>query len=193
MHPRSAPFIPVLLAAALAAPLCPPEPARATTVVPLAVEDLTQLASDVVLGTVTRVTSERSPDRSQIFTYVTLSDSRRLKGEGGTELTFVLWGGRVGDDILRVDGSPGFSPGEQVVVFLGRLMSRTPLTRDVDGWLLGLANGKWSVARDPATGRLTARSGAPGRERALPLADLTNRITNAIRDAESNLIRGEGR
>jgi hypothetical protein len=193
MHLRSTPFVRALLVLALAAPLHWPASARATTVVPLAVEDLTQLSSDVVLGTVTRVESQHSPDRSQIFTYVTLAATQRLKGGGGGELTFVLWGGRVGDDVLRVNGSPGFRPGEQVVVFLGELPSRAPLARAVDGWLLGLANGKWSVTPDPVTGRPVARSGVPGAERALPLAELTARVVSAIRTTESNVIRGEGR
>ena len=179
-----------LAVAALLVAVSGPGPARATTLVPLAVEDMTQISSDVVLGKVSRVTCEYSADRSQIFTYVTVTADQRLKGEGGARQTFVLWGGRVGDDVLQIEGSPQFAAGEQVLVFLGQLASRTPLTQPTDRWLLGLGNGKWSVTTDVATGQTIARSSVAGAERAMPLARLTASIATAIHDADSHTIRG---
>jgi len=177
-------------AAFAAAALLAARPAAATTLVPLGVEDMTQISSDVVLGKVTRVISQYSADRSQIFTYVTVSADQRLKGDGGASETFVLWGGRVGDDEMYVVDSPRFAVGEQVVVFLGQLASRVPLTQPTDRWLLGLGNGKWSVTTEAATHQLVATSSVSGARRTLPLAQLTTRVAAAIRDADARVIRG---
>ena len=127
--------------------------ARATTLLRLSVEEMTQRADDVTLGTVSSVESRWTDDHQQILTYVTLARPERLKGDDTGDVTFVLLGGRVGDDIMLAVGQPEFAVGEKALVFLTRMASAKRLAVPTDRWLLGLGQGKWSIATDRATGR----------------------------------------
>ena len=171
--------------------------AQATTIARLPVTSMTQLASDVVHGTVSRVESRWTADRSQVLTYVTLSGVERLKGEGPAEVTFIQWGGRIGDEEFAVLGSATFREGEEVVVFLDVMESRAEYGVPSAPWILGLSQGKWDVVTDAATGErlavnAAARTGrvmgavSPDAPDRIPLAELVRRVRAA---APENLMQ----
>jgi hypothetical protein len=160
-------------------------PAGATTIVRLSVEEMTGRATHVVHGVVSSVVSSRAPS-GRVFTYVTLSVQSSPKGDAGDEVTFVQLGGRIGNESSGFVGAPTFTVGEEIVVFLLKMTPRDALDGDVDLWLLGLGQGKWSVARDPAGGTPRASIGlkgvkvitTPGRtyDEVLPLGGLLDRV-----------------
>ena len=162
---------------------------RATTIVRHTVEEMTRIADEVVLGTVAASESHWTDDRQQILTYVTVTSTERLKGTGTGDVTFVQLGGTVGTDFMVALGTPSFAPGEQVLVFLGRMNSDKRLAVPTDRWLLGLGQGKWGVTTNPITGRTSAHVGLegahvierPGRpiETELDLSDLRARVIAA--------------
>ncbi len=160
--------------------------AQATTIVRLSVDEMTRIASDVVLGTCSSVESHWTDDHQQILTYVTVTDTRALKGRTSGSATFVQLGGRVGDDAMYTVGAPTFEVGEEVVVFLTRQSSKRQLAYNTDLWLIGLGQGKWRVERDAATGQAAATVSLgegmvirrPGRtiENSMSLAELTELV-----------------
>lgn len=175
---------------------------RATTVVSKSVEEMTALATDVVIGTCSKVRAHWTGDRKQILTYVTLSITDALKGDTANNLTFVQLGGRVEDMVLIVVGAPTFEEGEEVVVFLTRMKSKKRLAVDTDLWLVGLDKGKWQVTREPNTGVATATSSvgaqhlvtASGKrtERTLPLENLIARVKHAASAIKAGNDSSEG-
>lgn len=75
-----------------------------------------------VLGTVTFVRSAFDQSGASIFTTVTLLISRVLKGAvsfGTSSINIQFRGGTVGQTSSVISGSPSFSAGESVAVFLG--------------------------------------------------------------------------
>jgi len=141
-----------LLAAAVAVitPL-----ASATTMIRLTLEEMTQRATDVVVGTVSRVESRWTEDHEQILTYVTVSNTERLKGDLQGDVTFVQLGGQVDDHLMFVVGAPQFAADQEVAVFLTRMVSAKRLSVNADRWLLGLSQGVWRITTDQ-TGRRIA-------------------------------------
>lgn len=96
--------------------------ARATTVEALSLEELSDRADLVVQGTV-----ERSGTRVvvrkrgvQVVTVSRLRVSRWLKGSGGDSVLVREHGGKWAGGFTRVDGTPHYAPGEEVVAFLER-------------------------------------------------------------------------
>lgn len=158
----------------------------ATTIVRLSLEQMTQISTEVVLGVCSSVESHWTAEHKQILTYVTLSSAQALKGTTRDEVTFAMLGGRVGEDIMQVVGSPRFEVGDRVVVHLTHMVGpRTP-ERNADLWLLGLGQGKWSVVRDSKTGveqaivatdlaRVVEKAGVIP-ERSMPLDELKERV-----------------
>jgi hypothetical protein len=128
----------------------------ATKLVPVSVENMTAIATDVVLGTCLSVDSRWTDDHKQILTYVTLTNVEPLKGNAKGDVTFVQLGGRVGDDLMEAVGAPSFEVGEEVVVFLKRMPNAKSLAYDTDLWLFGLGRGKWKIATDSQTGERIA-------------------------------------
>lgn len=92
--------------------------ARATTFVPMGIDDLTASSAAVVIATVERVAGARDGDGS-LTTRVDLRIEQTLKGVV-TSPTLVLreLGGRVGHVSETVSGVPDYRVGEQGVVFV---------------------------------------------------------------------------
>ena len=123
--------------------------AFATSVVKLTDQQMVRLSSVVAEGRVIEVRSGWSPDRTQIFTTVTIEVTGTLKGarpQNG-RLVVNMLGGRVGDTVMELVGQPTFTTGENVIVFLDAARPQyTPIT--------GLNQGKLTVSPDPVTGSL---------------------------------------
>ncbi len=82
------------------------------------VEELADVASDVVVGQVVSVRTVADPDED-IVTEVVIRADRSLKGSdsGRRTVTLRVPGGSLGDDAVVVPNAPSFAPGERVVVF----------------------------------------------------------------------------
>jgi putative Ig domain-containing protein/matrixin len=92
--------------------------ARATTFVPMSVDDLTRSSTVVVMGTVGGLTGVQARD-GRLFTLVTLNIDEVLKG-ALPAMTIVLKeaGGTVGERGEVIFGAPTFRRAEHVLVFL---------------------------------------------------------------------------
>jgi hypothetical protein len=134
----------LLLLALIAPPVC------ATQVVRLDTPALVRGSSDIVIGSVESTASRWNAARTHIVTDVTLRVDEALKGAPGATVTLTQMGGDVAGLHLEVDGSPVFRRGERSVFFLWR---------DSHGraQVNGLAQGKFDIERDPATGRASVR------------------------------------
>jgi hypothetical protein len=146
-----------LLAAVVAAALLlgPPK-AEATQVVHLDTRGLTRESSDIVIGTVGAQRVHWNDAHTMILTDVTVQVSQSLKGATG-DLTLTQVGGEIDGMRYAVEGSPSFVSGEEVLVFAWRDASGRA---QVDG----LAQGKFEIRRDAATGTRMVQRRLPGLE-----------------------------
>lgn len=165
MLTRGRRFLPILaLAVALTGAMA--APARATTMRALPLPQLTAAAGAILHGTVTSVRSDWNAERTHIFTFVTVHADRYFKGQLGPDVTVMEFGGTVGGLRQYIPGTPQFTPGEEVILFLSLHPPMYPA-------VLALSQGKFSIVRNRATGqRLIARNlyGAALRGRGDPLA-----------------------
>src|SRR5262245_52155497 len=93
---------------------------QATVLVAISDEDLARDATVIVEGTVAGIESVAAPGQS-IYTFVTIDPSVILKG-AIPNAPFVIkeWGGVVNDRADWLWGSPEYTTGEQVLLFLKR-------------------------------------------------------------------------
>jgi hypothetical protein len=120
-------------------------PASTTVIQYLDVEQMSRIASVVAVGEVERVESSWNDEQTKIYTRVTIRTTEVLKGERGLEtVTLKLIGGRVGEHVARLPGTPVFEPGDRVLCFLEP-------REDQDGYLLiGMFQGLYRL--DESTG-----------------------------------------
>jgi hypothetical protein len=117
----------------------------ATMVVSLTIQDLVQQADLIVLGRCQEMNSAWNADRSRILTFVSVVPERCFKGvECPSPILVFHLGGTVDNVAMNVTGTPKFSEGERVFLFLKR--SSATYYR-----VLGLAQGKFSVIKKGKT------------------------------------------
>jgi hypothetical protein len=119
-------------------------------------DDLIIGARAIVIGRVLSVTCLRDADEDRIFTYVTLRIEENLKGEiGGARIVLKEEGGEVAGQGSVIFGTPQFSRGERVFLYLD--------TR-LDGSLRvhQMSFGKLSVVEDLGNGSQTVVRSEPG-------------------------------
>src|SRR5262249_30682830 len=102
---------PALVLAALAAP------ARATIFVGMSERILARMANEIVIGTVER-TQSIARDDGAINTLVTVQVEQTIKGKRRDHVVLRQTGGRIGDRILWLAGSPRFAVGDHQLLFL---------------------------------------------------------------------------
>lgn len=160
--------------------------AWATTIRPMSVDRLTQLASDIVEAHVTQTWSEWDAQHTRIYTYTRLNVTRSLKGSQ-TPSVLVKQPGGVKDGITEVVyGVRHFRSGEDSVLFLEP-------GRDNDGAMrvVGLMQGNFLVFK--SQGELKVSNGVPnvtvvttGGQLApytgshMTLQELESRVTKAV-------------
>jgi hypothetical protein len=119
--------------------------------IPMSLAELRDKAALVVHGRVLDKIALRDA-RGRIYTEVTLGAGEIWKGTvAGDRLTIVLVGGVIGEDRTFVPGQADYRVGEEVVAFL-RLNQRG------EAVTIGLAQGKFEVWSEAATGRKFARN-----------------------------------
>jgi hypothetical protein len=155
-------------------------PARAMLAVPATVEDLARSSDAVLRGKVLGVSARWAEDQRRIVTYVDVAPTSVWRGSAPARVTVLVPGGIVGDIGQRVDGAPGFSKGEEVVVFLAAAEDRAFR-------VTGLAQGKFTVdgaAARPQLSRVSfvPRAGVRAGERLveqMDVAELERRVRSA--------------
>lgn len=114
---------------------------------PLTLEQIISSAGFIFSGKITNVWSERDAATGFIVTYSTVAVDENVRGANTNRFTFKQYGGTYqGLNVFAADMSY-FTVGEEVVAFLYPL-SKLGLTSPI-----GVAEGKWMVQRDPATGK----------------------------------------
>lgn len=126
-------------------------PLDATTIRGVTLEESIDLSGAIVAGTVVGQRAVRDGDGG-ILTLVTLRVEESLKGPyaAGGRLEIAAWGGEIGAARQVALGEARYARGERVLLQL----------ETIDGRLhtLGLALGKWSLARDARGGDHLTRS-----------------------------------
>lgn len=120
--------------------------ARATTMLPMDLDDLVIEADGIVLGTIVDAESDWSinytQNRSLLYTTYTLRVERSLGGTDSGTVRFRVVGGDDGSTVLTVPGAPHFRTGDRVVLFL-----RTGVP-DAISDVVGMEQGKFTVVDD---------------------------------------------
>jgi len=116
--------------------------ALAETLQKLSLEELTREADVIVRGRIQKVTSQESPDRSNVTTLVEVSVVEQWKGPKASSLFLNQPGGSAGGITQAVPGLPHFSLGEEVILFLKRIENDRFAT-------VGGRQGKFVVKTDP--------------------------------------------
>jgi len=129
---------------------------HATTLVPMSVERLTDISSDVVVAHAKRSWSEWNAQHTMIVTYTEFTVDSQLKGSAGATITVKQPGGSAEGYTQRVAGVRPWSAGESAVLFLRPAPSH-------DGTLVvsGLMQGDFRVRRS-ASGEVIADNGVEG-------------------------------
>ncbi len=126
-------------------------------------EELARLAEKIFVGTAIEVKSEWNEKHTYIYSYVTISIERCVKGSGEREVVIKVPGGVVGEIGQKVSNAPKFRIGERAVLFLkpGRL--------------------EVMAGRQ---GKVTIKNGAVARS-GTPIQDFINAIERSIQDNRS--------
>ena len=125
---------------ALLALLCMAASVTASTVVPLSVAELTSRSQQIFHGIC--LDSHSIMEGGEVATHLRFLVSEHLKGlEQPDTLSVILPGGELNGTRFQISGMPGFSPGEEVVLFL---TGADPSGRV---WPVGLAQGGFHVRR----------------------------------------------
>jgi hypothetical protein len=163
---------------ALAAVLALASAAGATTFVGMNERALTRAADAVVLGTVEHIETVGQPDGG-IDTLITLEVERTLKGSVGRLVTLKQPGGRLGDRVQWIAGSPRFAKGERQLVFVSAHRDGTARTT-------AFGMGQFVVVPHPRTGEPMAERRLDGSVlgdrplRRAPLARLLRTVARAV-------------
>jgi hypothetical protein len=119
---------------------------RATVIVPIDFRELVTTTPVIVHGRVTDVRSAFVDGRRSVETFVTIAADEYLKGDLGEHVTFRVPGGEIGRYRTVFVGAPGFSRGDEVVLFLRTQRAALP-------FIVGLNQGAYRVVADRQSGR----------------------------------------
>jgi hypothetical protein len=177
----------------LAVLLASPGVSKADQAIPLSIAQLASESHLILQGTVRSKSVQRDP-QGRIYTRVELQVAEVWQGRLATKsFNIVHGGGILGEEQTVVGGQAEYEIGEEVVAFL-------VLNPRGEGVSIGLAQGKFQVWQDPATGEKLAgnrfhgleEGGAtasardltrtpPGSDGRLTVADLKRRVQEAAR------------
>jgi len=129
--------------------------AHATEMEHLDTQALVTASNDIVIGEVESIQPHWNAGHTKIVTDVTVRVTQTLKGRGADRLTLTQLGGEVDGVRYTIPGCPSFARGEEALLFVWR---------DTRGQaqVNGLAQGKFDIVRDPASGTATVQRSVPG-------------------------------
>lgn len=192
---RKEPWIGVLAATLLAGAAIP---VHATSLMRAGLNDLTTANSTIVLGEVVELSSYWNADATFILTDVRVRAQQTLRGNkrAGTEFTFTILGGTVGDLTALIVGGPELKPGNQYVLFLNeedlpsakaRLTVRDLVQGVFDVVRAGSELRAVSQAnRHPLLPDTRGRVDAPGGARGLPFDELRRSIREQVERSQAS-------
>lgn len=122
-------------------------PTHPTRVVTVGVEQMTDRAETIFVGTCMEAQPEADTAHGIVVTRYTFEVTHRIKGVAGGRVTFLQYGGKVGKSRSSIEGLPGYRPGEEVVLFL-KPAGAWGLTSPV-----GVFQGRFQVLREAGSGR----------------------------------------
>ncbi len=159
----------------------------ATTIRPMSVDRLTQLASAIVEAQATQTWSQWNAEHTQIYTYTRLTVTRTLKGQQTSSILVKQIGGTVGQIKEVAYGVRHFQPGDHAFLFLEPSAENDGTMRIV-GLMQGnfiiyktqagetkVSNGVPNVTVQSTSGQLTPYTGSH-----LSLNELETRVTKAV-------------
>ena len=120
--------------------------ARATTLVRLSLEQLTEASSAIVRGHVVSQESGWNPAHTHIFTTTTIAVDQALKGNVQPEVVIEQLGGKLGHRREHVAGTVHFFPQASYWLFLEPAAAGTGRYM-----VVGMAQGAYRIYQDPAT------------------------------------------
>ena len=128
---------------------------RATSVVPMSVEQLTTAAQTVVEGRALEQWSQWDTSEHLIYTYTRFAVTSKLKGSSPQSIVVRQMGGSAGGYTQIVSGVRHWQPGDEAVLFL-----RPSVANDGTMAVVGLMQGNFRIVRAP-DGSVTAGNGVP--------------------------------
>lgn len=178
MRTRLALLCAALLATCALAPLL-----RATSIVPMSLQELTSRAQLVVEGRALEQWSQWDNSEHLIYTYTRFAVTQRLKGTVGDTLVVRQMGGSAGGYTQIVSGVRHWQLGDESVLFL-----RASVARDGSMAVVGLMQGNFRMMR-AGDGTTTVSNGVPAVSvvgnagtftgSRMPLAELEQRVRRA--------------
>lgn len=165
-------------------------PARATVVIPLSLQQVSERASLIFQGKVTDVDVRFDEVSQRVATYTTFAVQDVIKGEAGATHTVKQVGGQLPGSqfALRIHGVPRFNPGEEYVVFLpapSRLGFASPVGLSQGAFSVVEKNGVQVVSNHYRSGAATSTA-RPAASAAGKAARATSRFT-ALDDFKSTI------
>lgn len=120
-------------------------PARATTLVSMSLDQLTQASSDVVQAHVINQVSRWNDSHTQVLTITTFAVTQTYKGGASTRVEIEQLGGTIGNMRVFVPGDVAFRTLEDYVLFL------EPAAGTSRYHLVGMTQGAYRVYADSMT------------------------------------------
>ena len=149
--------------------------ARATTVEPLALDDLVKRAHHIVLGKVRNSRTYWSGNRALILTSYAIEIDESIKGRPPRAFELTTIGGKIGDLELHVSGMPSFAKDESVIVF-----TESSGPYEV---VIGLGQGKFTLENGEVFNDVTGLSfpnGRPAKPMKLPIEIFKRQIRTIL-------------
>lgn len=119
--------------------------ARASTLVSMSLDQLTQASSDIVQGHVVNQVSRWNEDHTQILTITTIAVSQVFKGKASSTVEIQQWGGTVGNTRVFVPGDITLQPEGEYVLFL------EPVPEASRFRVVGMTQGSYRIYQDATT------------------------------------------
>jgi hypothetical protein len=159
--------------------------AKATTVIPMSVEELTRASTDIIEARAVDSRSAWNAQHTLIYTYTTYEVMRALKGAAAQRVTVKQLGGSAEGYTQKVSGVHHAQTGEDGLLFL-----RPSAGGDGTYVVVGLVQGNFRVLRSSDGGALVTNgiSGAHAAERgASGVTDVIGSMT--LNEAEARIRR----
>ncbi|WP_406661674.1 matrixin family metalloprotease [Methanolobus sp. ZRKC3] len=135
----------------------------------LTLEELTENATIIFTGKVVEITGEWNEDKTQIYTFITISVDEKLKGIiPGENITIKQLGGTTEIISLYTTDAPQFKPDEEVLLFIR------------PGFIpfVGMSQGKFTIENDRNGNKIVLENG-------IPLDEFTDRVKSLVNDEHS--------
>ena len=96
-----------------------PKPTISSKLIAFSLDQLTDRADTILIGTVTGKEGRRDSQGGNIYTLVTIKTEQQMKGQPAPETVAIrVQGGELDGIIQKVEDAPEFLQGEKVIVFL---------------------------------------------------------------------------